>query len=416
MHESIARAVGTAGTAVVFAGCTVVVALVSLVVAGNPAGLVARLHGGGGGGNRGARRHHPASRVDGARRPAHQLRRPAGVAPSLREARQEGHLGNVGGLRRPSAVRADRRLPPLILVPLIIPTSDLQLGQEDIGQTPKSTMERQAYDLMAAGFGPGYNGPLLVAAAIHPAAKADPTVTAQENQLKTLQKELEAEQKQGEQMQSELEAGKAQLERQEATLERKEAALDAQADELRSEQASLEAEQAALEARAAKLQAKRDRLAAEARALAAQARRLAAQARLPSPQGAADRGVVSHRDEPSTDRAAGGPPRARPGGRAGDGCPSSSRWVDALAASSLRPARSRPRRRPSSSRSSRWRRRRRSSRPRERPSSDRAPSCRNREMHSNERPRRSKNRPTSSRRCRPRRRNSRNARNSFRAS
>ena len=36
MHESIARAVGTAGTAVVFAGCTVVVALVSLAVAGIP--------------------------------------------------------------------------------------------------------------------------------------------------------------------------------------------------------------------------------------------------------------------------------------------------------------------------------------------------------------------------------------------
>ena len=36
LHESIARAVGTAGTAIVFAGCTVVVALVSLVVAGIP--------------------------------------------------------------------------------------------------------------------------------------------------------------------------------------------------------------------------------------------------------------------------------------------------------------------------------------------------------------------------------------------
>ena len=36
MRESVARAVGTAGTAVVFAGCTVVVALVSLAVAGIP--------------------------------------------------------------------------------------------------------------------------------------------------------------------------------------------------------------------------------------------------------------------------------------------------------------------------------------------------------------------------------------------
>src|SRR6478736_2722057 len=41
LHESIALAVGTAGTAVVFAGCTVVVALLSLFVAGIP--LVAAL-------------------------------------------------------------------------------------------------------------------------------------------------------------------------------------------------------------------------------------------------------------------------------------------------------------------------------------------------------------------------------------
>ena len=49
----------------------------------------------------------------------------------------------------------------LILVPLIIPLKSLQFGQEDIAATPKKTMERQAYDLMTRGFGPGYNGPLL---------------------------------------------------------------------------------------------------------------------------------------------------------------------------------------------------------------------------------------------------------------
>ena len=48
-------------------------------------------------------------------------------------------------------------------MPLIIPVLSLRLGQEDIGQTDPSTMERQAYDLMQRGFGPGYNGPLLVA-------------------------------------------------------------------------------------------------------------------------------------------------------------------------------------------------------------------------------------------------------------
>ena len=41
----------------------------------------------------------------------------------------------------------------VILIPLIIPVSTLRLGQENIGQTSPSTMERQAYDLMADGFG-----------------------------------------------------------------------------------------------------------------------------------------------------------------------------------------------------------------------------------------------------------------------
>src|SRR5262249_36176841 len=99
-----------------------------------------------------------------------------------------------------------------ILIPLIIPVLSLQFGQENIGQTASSTMERKAYDLMSQGYGPGFNGPLLVAVAMTPAAKADPAVIAQENQLKALQKQLDAEQKQGKQMQAQLKAGQAQLE------------------------------------------------------------------------------------------------------------------------------------------------------------------------------------------------------------
>ncbi len=111
-------------------------------------------------------------------------------------------------------------------MPLIIPVTDLHLGQEDIGQTPSSTMERRAYDLMQQGFGPGYNGPLIVAVALTPAAKADPAVTAQENQLKKLQNELDAEQKQGNKMQAQLEAGQASLEKQQTQLEKQQALLE----------------------------------------------------------------------------------------------------------------------------------------------------------------------------------------------
>ena len=273
MDESIARAVGTAGTAVVFAGCTVVVALVSLAVAGIP--LVSSL------GYTAAVAVATAvlaavtllpALMALAGRHVNSIALPTWLRPSERPGKGIWATWSAFVVRRPYVPIV---LAALILVPLIIPAFDLRLGQENIGQTSKSTMERQAYDLMEAGFGSGYNGPLLIAALVQPTAKPDPTVTAEENQLEALQKKLEAEQKQGEQMKAELEAGQAKLERQEARLKDKEAALNAQADELRSEQASLEAEQAALEAQAAKLQAKRDRLEAEARALANRARWLA---------------------------------------------------------------------------------------------------------------------------------------------
>jgi uncharacterized membrane protein YdfJ with MMPL/SSD domain len=135
-------------------------------------------------------------------------------------------------------------------------------------------MERQAYDLMSSGFGPGFNGPLLIASALHPKAKTDPAVTAQENQLKKLQKELDQEQKQGNQMAADLKSGQASLEAQQAQLEREQANLNAQAAKLQSEQASLEAQQAALTAQANQLNAERNRLIAEANALKQKAKSL----------------------------------------------------------------------------------------------------------------------------------------------
>src|SRR5207244_13615213 len=50
-----------------------------------------------------------------------------------------------------------------ILLVLAIPVLNLQFGQQDNGQLPKSTTTRQAYDLLTRGFGPGINGPLLIA-------------------------------------------------------------------------------------------------------------------------------------------------------------------------------------------------------------------------------------------------------------
>ena len=48
----------------------------------------------------------------------------------------------------------------LVLVVLAIPTFSLRLGSSDAGNDPASSTTRRSYDLLAAGFGPGFNGPL----------------------------------------------------------------------------------------------------------------------------------------------------------------------------------------------------------------------------------------------------------------
>ena len=53
----------------------------------------------------------------------------------------------------------------IILVLLAIPFLSLRLGSSDEGNNPPSTTTRKAYDLLAKGFGPGFNGPFTVAAA-----------------------------------------------------------------------------------------------------------------------------------------------------------------------------------------------------------------------------------------------------------
>ena len=54
----------------------------------------------------------------------------------------------------------------IVLVVLSIPVFSLRLGFSDEGNYPAETTTRKAYDLLAQGFGPGFNGPLLVVAAL----------------------------------------------------------------------------------------------------------------------------------------------------------------------------------------------------------------------------------------------------------
>ena len=62
----------------------------------------------------------------------------------------------------------------VVLVLLAVPLFGLRLGFSDEGNYAEDTTTRQAYDLLAEGFGPGYNGPLVLATELP--AGTDPSV------------------------------------------------------------------------------------------------------------------------------------------------------------------------------------------------------------------------------------------------
>ena len=68
----------------------------------------------------------------------------------------------------------------LALIALAVPLFSLRLAFTDAGNDPPSLTTRQAYDLLAEGFGPGFNGPLVVAVAM-----PGPTATATVDQLRS---------------------------------------------------------------------------------------------------------------------------------------------------------------------------------------------------------------------------------------
>ncbi|GGU00649.1 MULTISPECIES: MMPL family transporter [Streptomyces] len=54
----------------------------------------------------------------------------------------------------------------VVMLALALPTFSLHLGTSDQGNNPATATTRQAYDLLADGFGPGVNGPLTLVAEI----------------------------------------------------------------------------------------------------------------------------------------------------------------------------------------------------------------------------------------------------------
>jgi putative drug exporter of the RND superfamily len=181
MRESVARATATAGGAVVFAGFTVVIALCSLAFAGIP--LVSTL-----GFTAGiavviavaaATTLLPA--MLGALGPRINSLRVQFGKTHPDDAEPHGWRSWARGVAdRPwrSAVAA-----LAVLVVLAIPLLQLKLGQNDLSALPKSTTARQAYDGLTQGFGPGVNGPLLVASEFESAGEAKTVLPVLEKRI-----------------------------------------------------------------------------------------------------------------------------------------------------------------------------------------------------------------------------------------
>ncbi len=159
-EEAAGRAVGTAGSAVVFAGLTVVIALSALSVVGVPfltaMGLAA------------------AGTVAVAVVIALTLLPAMLGFAGLRILGKRGRarLEAEETAKSPFGERWGRALIRHRLVALLVtagallvvavPALDLELGLPDESTSAPDTTQRKAYDQLSEGFGPGFNGPLLV--------------------------------------------------------------------------------------------------------------------------------------------------------------------------------------------------------------------------------------------------------------
>ncbi len=170
LRESIARATATAGGAVVFAGFTVVIALCSLAFAGIP--LVSTL------GFTAAVAVVVAVCAAATLLPAMLgALGPRIDSLSIRRGKGNPEDSEPHGWRRWAEGVASRPwrsaiVAMVVLVVLALPIFQLELGQNDISALPKDTTSRQAYDSLNKGFGPGVNGPLLIASEFKTAAEA----------------------------------------------------------------------------------------------------------------------------------------------------------------------------------------------------------------------------------------------------
>ena len=170
VEEAIVKAASTAGRSVAFAGSTVVIALLGLWAAGLPfmgyvgtaaAAIVAlavivaltvlpallKV----------SARHIDRWRIPLLAAPVHESETGFGYRLS-RIVQRAPVLCLAGSL--------------VLLLLLAAPMLSIRLGAADAGNNPPSFTSRRAYDLLSRGFGPGFNGPILVGFSIDDGAAA----------------------------------------------------------------------------------------------------------------------------------------------------------------------------------------------------------------------------------------------------
>lgn len=181
------RATATAGHAVLFAGGTVVVAILGLLFTGIP--------------------FVGAMGLAGALTVSATMAAALTLLPAvLGLLGRRVDAGRIRRRRRPAAPAADSRWPRWgrhverhrlayavgatgLLLVITAPVLTLRLGTPDDGNQPAHWPQRQAYDRVAAEFGPGWNGPLVLAV---PLPAAQPTAQA-ETMLGDLARRLAAD-------------------------------------------------------------------------------------------------------------------------------------------------------------------------------------------------------------------------------
>jgi RND superfamily putative drug exporter len=161
--EAVGEAMATAGHAVLFAGATVVAAILGLLLMGIPfiggMGVAAAL----------TVAMTLCSALTllpavlgllGHRVNSLRIGRRRNAAPSIDGSGRWGRWAKLVGRRR--FVFTAGALAALAL--LMVPLFSLRLGTPDDGNNPRDWTQRKAYDTVAEEFGPGYNAPFLVVA------------------------------------------------------------------------------------------------------------------------------------------------------------------------------------------------------------------------------------------------------------